>query len=219
MKNPHQKFIFWLATAIAGAAVLLLAFLLPDKQTPVGLLMLLVCVGVACMVFGGLFASSAWSKSRIRHDMLCNVGVIGRWRVHAGTWRQFVALNAGLKKSEIIAPNTIRVNGIEIIVSQQGIMMDGVVHSFNYSAKLLGEAVHWGGDWTISSVGLSGDQPCCLYFEVYRRREYGSAIRSALVVPVTLVAKTQAMAVLDYFQNMLDELNRPSSTQQVGQVF
>jgi hypothetical protein len=206
MKNPHQQRRIWIFTAVCGVVVIALLFVLKENPRTPWLFPTLAGVGLTAVIFGSLFAKWAYSAARLRTSLVQGKDVLGRWRVDAGTWQQFVTLNTTFSYNIISPREKVPPQGVEVIVGSRGIMVGSQVQTFNHSAKVNGVVRNWGGDWTLQQISLGGDAPCCLYLYARMRGQHGAPIYCNLIFPVSRDAILQARAALNYFQQMLDAL-------------
>lgn len=134
MRNPERWRNIGLAAFLGGPLLVLAAFQVPAGYAGDGVRAALFCLGLMGLMFGGVGGWMAQRKVRAQMRMARGEGVLARWRIPAGQWRDFVALDAERNAAGDRFPNEfspreeVPAEGVEIVVGEDAISIDGSVH-------------------------------------------------------------------------------------------
>jgi hypothetical protein len=203
MRNPHRWRKIGLAFFASGVIAAPAAFLLPEAAAGDTVRGVLFIYGVMAILFGGASALARHSETRAWESLRRGEDIIARWRVDARTWREFIepkqiSREPGFLPNELMLylRKEIPANGVEVIVSRNGIEIDGAFH--HLPARGTPEVTHAALDDRV--------QPACIELRLYYpgggRGASGipqPSRRTALRFPVARGADHDAERVVAHF--------------------
>jgi hypothetical protein len=134
MRNPERWRNIAAAWFFAGPFLVLAAFALPPALAGDGLRGTLFCLGAMGIVFGGFGALDYYRTLRAKRRLARGEGLLARWRIDAEYWREFLELDrqrnaeAGRRPNEFSPREQVPASGVEILVGEEAIEIDGSVH-------------------------------------------------------------------------------------------
>ena len=163
---------------------------------------MLFASGFAGLIFGGGIAIFRHFEVRAQDALARGEDVMARWRVDAGTWAMFVALNQQLEQQPGALPNELSIrdnipsDGIDVIVGKAAVQVDESIHAL--PRRSLPETTHAARH--ISREGLT-------YIEFQLYYPGGTTPSSTypprwtvLRFPVAAAALSEAQQVVDYYE-------------------
>jgi hypothetical protein len=207
MRNPRRGRNISLAFLASGIVAAPAAFLLPDTVAGDMARGMLFVYGVMAILFGGVSAMLRHAETRAWESLRRGEDIIARWRVDSRSWREFLALKqvsreAGFLPNELMLylRKDIPANGVEVIVSRNGIEIDGAFH--HLPARGTPEVTHAALDDRV--------QPACIELGLYYPRGgYGASgiprpsRRTVLRFPVARGAQRDAERVVAHYSGSL----------------
>lgn len=196
MRNPARKALYC-ALALAVSAGLIRFGIerhgsIGEGWASTGPIML----GLAIVPFPLVILIQALFAVRGRAKLLAGIGVIARWQVYPGEWRQFRGLDRCRSAEGFSLGNDMRIRKdaplepVEVIVGEKSALVDGSYHSL--SPRGLPE---------LRSVGWLDGPPTCLEFGLlYPRSRYGGTVPMTLRIPVPASARADARRVVAHFE-------------------
>jgi hypothetical protein len=196
MRNPARMILYCLLALFASAGLIWLGArreaLIGEHWTSIAPLVL----GFAVAPFALVILIQALFAARGRARLLRGDGVIARWQVYPGEWRQFRALDRRRSGEDFSLGNDMRIRKdaplepVEVIVGEKSALVDGSYHSL--SPRGLPE---------LRSVGWLEGPPTCLEFGLlYPRSRYGGSVPMTLRIPVPRGARADALRVVAHFE-------------------
>ncbi|MCE9657461.1 MAG: hypothetical protein K8R60_02805 [Burkholderiales bacterium] len=163
MRHPRLWRDIALAAAAAGAAAAVAALRLPGLGQ--GALQATLFIGGASLaLIGGVGALMAWASARTESALKRGDGVMGRWRVEAAVWPDFLALEAKMAAApealgnEFSLPRGARDRDLEVIVGQEGVMIGDSVHRLPR---------HGLPELTMAGLRMEPGTPVCIELHLY----------------------------------------------------
>jgi hypothetical protein len=134
MRNPRRWRNLALAFLASAAVALALPWLLPAEAAGDGLRGGLFLYGVMALLGGGYTFMSMHRDLRAKEALARGEDVIARWRLAPDEWRAFLAMNQqgleadGAQPNELVPRDEIPPEGVEIIIGQEAVQVDGSIH-------------------------------------------------------------------------------------------
>ena len=200
MRKPVFQRDVALAVSAAGLAAIVAAVRLPAVQEGGGHVALMI-FGISALPFGAIWALVAWTVARTVAGLRRGVGVMGRWRVDASTWRSFLELDAKLGSAPDSLANDLSLKkdaaakGVEVIVGQEGVLIgDNVIR---LPRRGLPEI-------TLAGLRMEPGTPVCIELHLYypptpTRSGTSPARRALLRFPVAATAEREAARIVTYY--------------------
>jgi hypothetical protein len=155
-----------------------------------------LAAGFTLAPFGFVFLIQALFAVRGKARLLAGHRVIARWHVHPAEWERFRALDERRSGSDPGFVNDLWVrgttppDGVEIIVGETGLLVDGSYHGLR--PRGLPE---------LREVRRIEGPPACLEFAlVYPRSRYGGTVPTTLRVPVPPGSLGAAQRIVEHFR-------------------
>ena len=134
MRNPDRWRNIAAASFLAGPFLALAAFALPPALAGDGLRATLFCLGLMGVLFGGFGALEVYRSLQAKRRLARGEGLLARWRIDARDWREFLELDrerngeSGRHANEFSARQEVPADGVEVLVGEEAIEIDGSVH-------------------------------------------------------------------------------------------
>jgi hypothetical protein len=196
MRNPARKILYCLLALVVSAGLILFGI---ERHEAIGehwTSIVPLFVGFTIAPFALVILIQALFAARGRARLLRGDGVIARWQVYPGEWRQFRDLDRKRSAEDSSLGNDMRLRKdaplepVEVIVGVKSALVDGSYHSL--SPRGLPE-LRW--------VGWLDGPPTCLEFSLlYPRGRYGGSVPMTLRIPVPSSARADARRVVAHFE-------------------
>lgn len=134
MRNPRRWRNLALAFLASSLPALALPWLLPPEAAGDGLRGGLFVYGLMALIGGSVTFVSTHRNLRATQALARGEHVIARWRLSPDEWRAFLALNQrgqandGEIGNELTPRDEIPSDGVEVIVGQEAVQVDGSIH-------------------------------------------------------------------------------------------
>ena len=134
MQKPERSRNIALGFFASGLVTAAASFLLPGLPEGSWVRTCLFIYGLSAIIFGGGTALFRHFDTRAKGKLARGEDVIGRWRVDASAWREFVALDQQWNRerdvltNELSHPGELPENGIEVIVGKNSVQIGESIH-------------------------------------------------------------------------------------------
>lgn len=213
MRDPWRKALAWLAAALLGAVLSLLAF--GWAEAIGGLALPLGALGLPMLVFGlagtGFGLLAGIGERRLRRG----VGVLARWTVEQADWAAFRAFDerCAAAQPELHNDFTHRPDAtgpIEVVFGARQVLMDGSYHTLRHGALPSLCDLAW---------LQPEDAPETLHFVLSQPRgRYGGLVWLTLRVPVPRAARAEGVRVFHHYRALLPADLTPAPLRRPGLV-
>lgn len=198
MRNPARMILYCLLALLASAGLIWFGGGRVARSDEHWTSTVPLFLGFAVAPFALLILIQALFAARGRARLLRGDGVIARWQVHPGEWRQFRDLDRRRIAEGQSLGNDMRLgkdaplDPVDVIVGEKSALVDGSYHSL--SPRGLPE---------LRSVGWLEGPPACLEFGLlYPRSRYGGTVSMNLRIPVPRGARPDALRVFAHFETL-----------------
>lgn len=199
MRNPKLWRNLGLAIVasgfVSGAAVILVSDSTLGTNTKSGMFI----YALMSVIFGSMWTFYRHSEAVAQSQLLRGEGVLTRWMVDPAAWSRFAALNDTFSVNEVTVPRAAPVNGIEVIVGRQAILIDGYVHKLNWPPQS-GFGRSGGGNWDVERATILPGDPSCVNLRVRMTMKSGGPVYSNLVFPIAPGAEPEAGRTIPWTQ-------------------
>jgi hypothetical protein len=133
LRRPRRWQLVSFAVLASAVVALALPWWLPAAVAGDGLRGGLFLYGLLALMFGGWGAVSTTRDLRAQAALTRGDGVIARWRLEPDAWRAFLAQEqerqrGGNEFNEFVAADAVPAAGVEVIVGEAAVQIDGSIH-------------------------------------------------------------------------------------------
>jgi hypothetical protein len=135
MRNPERWRNAAIALFLAGPAIAVAAFALPERSIHDDARGAMFAIGMMCTLFAGVTALVLHQDVKRQRRLARGEGLFARWRIAAADWQAFVALDEERNtrgdrlRNEFSPRAEVSAQGVEIAVGKDAVEIDGNLFS------------------------------------------------------------------------------------------